>query len=103
MFRDMHEAVEALAALALTLDEAMKVVWAKAFVILDGTLLTVDRIAADTPYRSGEHKRHGMNVKVLTGPFGRLLWAAPPLSGATHDPTAARTHGIIDAPAAAGL
>lgn len=87
MFRYIHEAVEALAALAPTLDEAMKVIRAKAFVILDGTLLTIDRIAADTPYYSGKHKRHGMNVQVLTDPFGRLMWAPPALPGATQPPT----------------
>ncbi len=87
VFRYIHEAVEALAALAPTLDEAMKVIRAKAFVILDGTLLTIDRIAADTPYYSGKHKRHGMNVQVLTDPFGRLMWAPPALPGATQPPT----------------
>lgn len=30
----------------------------EAFVILDGTLLPIDRIAADTPYYSGKHQRH---------------------------------------------
>ncbi|MFJ7063124.1 transposase family protein [Streptomyces griseobrunneus] len=102
-FRYIREAVEVLATLAPTLDEAMKVIRAKAFAILDGTLLPIDRIAADTPYYSGKHKRHGMNVQVLTDPCGRLLWASPALPGATHDLTAARTHGIIDALAAAGL
>jgi hypothetical protein len=39
-----------------------------------------------------------MNVQVLlTDPFGRLLWASPALPGSTHDLTAARQHGIIDA------
>lgn len=75
----------------------------KAFVILDGTLVPIHRIAADTPYDSGKHKRHGMNVRVLTGPFGRLLWASPALPGAAHDLTAARSHGIVEALAAAGL
>lgn len=75
----------------------------KAFVILDGTLLPIDRIAADAPYYSGKHKRHGMNVQVLTDPFGRLLWASPVLPGSTHDLTAARQHGIIEALADAGL
>lgn len=32
--------------------------------IPDGALLPIDRIAADTPYYSGKHKRHGMNVQV---------------------------------------
>lgn len=79
----------------------MKTMRTKAFVILDGTLLAIDRIAADTPYCSGKHKRHGMNVQVLTDPFGRLLWASPALPGSVHDLTAARTHGITDALAAA--
>ncbi len=103
VYRYVREAVEALAALAPTLTEAMKTVRAKAFVLLDGTLLPIDRIAADTPYYSGKHKRHGMNVQVLTDPFGRLLWASPALPGSTHDLTAARQHGIIDALAEAGV
>ncbi|MFI2188617.1 transposase family protein [Streptomyces sioyaensis] len=103
VFRYIREAVEVLAALAPTLTEAMETIRTKAFVILDGTLLPIDRIAADTPYYSGRHKRHGMNVQVLTDPFGRLLWASPALPGTTHDLTAARSHGIIDALAAAGL
>lgn len=44
-----------------------------------------------------------MNVQVLTDPFGRLLWASAALPGATHDVTAARRHGIIDALAATGV
>ncbi|MFG2718453.1 transposase family protein [Streptomyces sp. NPDC048416] len=69
----------------------------KAFVLLDGTLLPIDRIAADTPYYSGKHKRHGMNVQVLTDPFGQPLWASPAPPGATHDlaapaPTTSSTH-----------
>lgn len=24
-----------------------------------------------------KHKKYDMNVQVITGPFGRLLWAAP--------------------------
>ncbi|MFK4143491.1 transposase family protein [Streptomyces filamentosus] len=105
VYRYIREVIEVLAALAptLTLTEAMKTIRTKAFVILGGTLLPIDRIAADTPYYSGKHKRHGMNVQVLTDPFGRLLWASPALPGSTHDLTAARQHGIIDALAAAGL
>ncbi|GAA2227157.1 hypothetical protein GCM10010360_56770 [Streptomyces nogalater] len=97
MYRYTREAVDVLAALAPTLAEAMDIARTKAFVILDGTPLPIDRIAADTPYYSGKHKRHGMNVQVLTAPFGRSLWASPALPGPTHDLTAARTHGIVDA------
>ncbi|WP_327699800.1 transposase family protein [Streptomyces sp. NBC_00459] len=102
-FRYIRGAVDILATLAPSLAEAMKTIRTKAFVILDGTLLPIDRIAADTPYYSGKHKRHGMNVQVLTEPFGRLLWASPALPGSTHDLTAARQHGIIEALADAGL
>ncbi|MFI0226457.1 transposase family protein [Streptomyces lydicus] len=102
-YRYIREAIDVLAALAPTLDEAMKTVRTQAFAILDGTLLPINRIAADTPYYSGKHKRHGMNVQVLTDPFGRLLWTSPALPGSTHDLTAARTHGIIDALAKAGV
>ncbi|MGY3685016.1 transposase family protein [Streptomyces sp. TE33382] len=101
--RYIHEAIEVLAVRAPTLAQAMETARTKAFVILDGTLPPTDRIAADTPYYSGKHKRHGMNVQVLTDPFGRLLWASPALPGATHHLTPARSHGIVDALAAAGL
>ncbi|WP_129287427.1 transposase family protein [Streptomyces sp. GZWMJZ-114] len=103
VYRYVQEAIDVLAARAPSLMEAMKTARTKAFVILDGTLLPIDRVAADTPYYSGKHKRHGMNVQILTDPFGRLLWASPALPGSTHDLTAARTHGIIDSLADAGL
>ena len=86
-FRYIREAVEVLAALAPSLAEAMKTIRTKGFVILDGTLLPIDRIAANTPYFSGKRKRHGMNVQVITDPFDRLLWASPALPGSTHDLT----------------
>ncbi|MFD3532387.1 transposase family protein, partial [Streptomyces sp. NPDC058661] len=38
-----------------------------------------------------------------TDPFGRLPWASPALPGSTHDLTAARKHGMVDALAAADL
>lgn len=66
VYRYIREAIEVLAARAPTLADVMETVRAKAFVILDGTLLPIDRIAADTPYYSGKHKRHGINVQVLT-------------------------------------
>ncbi|MER7968450.1 transposase family protein [Streptomyces sp. NPDC096080] len=102
VYRYIREAIEVLPALTPTLAGAMATIRTKVFVILDGTLLPIDRIAADTPYYSGTHKRHGMNVQVLTVPFGRLQWASPALPGSTHDLTAARQHGIIDALTAAG-
>ncbi|GHF35373.1 hypothetical protein GCM10017566_05190 [Amycolatopsis bartoniae] len=71
--------------------------------ILDGTLLPIDRIAADRPFYSGKHREHGMNVQVLADPLGRLLWASPALPGAVHDIKAARPPGIIEALTAADI
>jgi hypothetical protein len=102
VYRYIREAVDLLAALAPTLEQAMQVMRKKAYVILDGTLLPIDRIAADRPYYSGK-KKHGMNVQVLADPAGRLIWVSDALPGATHDLTAARTHGIPAALAADGI
>ncbi len=49
--------------------------------ILDGTLLPVDPIAADTPYYSGKHRRHGMNVQVLTDPSAVCCGPRPACPG----------------------
>ncbi|WP_327290166.1 IS5 family transposase [Streptomyces sp. NBC_01198] len=96
-YRYVAEAVDLLAVLAPTLADAVRTASTKAFVLLDGTLLPIDRTAADRPFYSGKHKKHGMNAQVLTDPSGRLLWASPALPGAVHDIRAAREHGIIDA------
>lgn len=48
-YRYITEAVNLLAALAPTLTEAVRAASRKAYVILDGTLLPIDRIAADRP------------------------------------------------------
>ncbi|PJE95720.1 IS5/IS1182 family transposase [Streptomyces carminius] len=103
VYRYITEAVDLLTALAPTLAEVARTASTKAFVLLDGTLLPIDRIAADRPFYSGEHKKHGMNVQILADPSGRLLWASPTLPGAVHDVRAAREHGIIDALTEAGI
>lgn len=64
-YRYITEAVNLLAALAPTLTEAVQAASTKAYVILDGTLLPIDRIAADRPFYAGKHKTHGMNVQVI--------------------------------------
>ncbi|MGW5612990.1 IS5 family transposase [Streptomyces sp. NPDC003877] len=102
-YRYITEAVNLLAALAPTLVEAVRAASTKAYVILDGTLLPIDRIAADRPFYSGKHKKHGMNVQVMADPKGRLVWASPALAGAVHDVRAAREHGIIGALTEAGI
>ena len=107
VYRYLREAIGLLAALAPTLDQAIEVAAGKAFVILDGTLLRIDRVGMasgyDRAFYSGKHKCHGLNVQVLADPVGRLVWISPVLPGARHDMGAAREHGIIDALNAAGV
>ena len=107
VFRYIREALDVLATLAPSLREAVATAARKAFVIIDGTLLSIDRVGMtsgrDRPYYSGKHKRHGVNVQVIADPAGRLIWASPALPGARHDMGAARDHGILDACHHAGL
>jgi hypothetical protein len=74
-----------------------------AYVVIDGTLIPVDRLAADRPFYSGKHKKHGMNLQVIAAPDGEILWVSGPLPGAVHDLTAARIWGLVRELAAAGL
>ena len=74
-----------------------------AFAVIDGTLIPIDRVAADRPFYSGKHHRHGMNLQVISSPDGQLLWVSGALPGSTHDLTAARIWGILRELAAAGL
>lgn len=101
MYRYIREALELLAAMAPTLAQGIEVARRKAFVIIDGTLLRIDRVGMtsgyDRAFYSGKHKAHGLNVQVVADPIGRLVWISPPLPGARHDMGAAREHGIIDA------
>lgn len=107
VFRYIREALEVLAARTAGLNEAITTAARKAFVIIDGTLLRIDRVGMtsgrDRPFYSGKHKRHGVNVQVIADPAGRLIWASPMLPGARHDMGAAREHGLIDALAAAEI
>ncbi len=101
VYRYVREALGLLAAMAPTLQQAIAVAAGKAFVILDGTLLRVDRVGMASDYNrgfySGKHKCHGLNVQVIADPIGRLVWISPVLPGSRHDMGAAREHGIIDA------
>jgi hypothetical protein len=38
------------------------------------TLIPIDRVAADWPFYSGKHRRHGMNLQVISSPSGDILW-----------------------------
>jgi hypothetical protein len=60
VYRYRREALELLAAMAPTLEQAIEIARGKAFVILDATLLRIDRVGMtggrDRPYYSGKHK-----------------------------------------------
>ncbi|MEU7716344.1 transposase family protein [Micromonospora chalcea] len=96
-WRYVQEAIALLSSAADDLDTAMRRIRLLAYAILDGTLIPIDRVADQKPYYCGKHKRHGVNVQVIADVVGRLVWASAALPGSTHDLTAARTHGIIDA------
>jgi hypothetical protein len=74
-----------------------------ACVVIDGTLIPIDRVAAGRPFCSGKHRRHGMNLQVISAPDGEMVWVSGPLPGAVHDLTAARIWGVVRELAAAGL
>lgn len=102
-WRYIHEALELLARQAPSLGEALVSLCETASMILDGTLLRTDRVAADRPFYSGKHKHHGMNLQALIAPTGQTVWVSPALPGSTHDVTAARQTGLTDALAEAGV
>jgi len=104
-WRYARETVALLAARAPRLKAALAAAKkaGHAFVVIDGTLIPIDRVAADRPFYSGKHRRHGMNLQVISSPCGEILWASGPLPGAVHDLTAARIWGIIRELEAAGL
>ncbi|GGV55586.1 hypothetical protein GCM10010245_88160 [Streptomyces spectabilis] len=89
--------LEVLAAWAPGLHEALVGLGEGDFVIVDGTLIPTDRIKADEPYYSQKHKQHGMNIQAIARPDGTPLWFSRATPGRTHDLTAARAHGILQA------
>ncbi|EFE68898.1 transposase [Streptomyces viridosporus ATCC 14672] len=64
------------------------------YVLLDGTLAECDRVGDSRADYSHKHRRHEVNVQVVTDPAGRLL-ISPALPGRAYDLTAARTRRII--------
>jgi DDE superfamily endonuclease len=74
-----------------------------AYVVLDGTLIPIDRIAADRPFYSGKHKKHGMNLQVIASPDGDILWVSGALPGSVHDTKAEWIWGVLAELEAAGL
>jgi DDE superfamily endonuclease len=104
-WRYVNETVELLAARAPKLRAALRKAKRDglAYVIIDGTLIPIDRVAADRPFYSGKHKMHGMNLQVIASPDGTILWVSGDLPGATHDTAAARIWQVLAALRDAGL
>ncbi len=104
-YRYVRETVDLLAAQAPSLTAALwRLAWThNNYAILDGTVIRIDRVAADRPFYSGKHRHHGINLQALTDPYGQLLWISDGLPGAVNDTAAARTHRIPHACPHAGI
>jgi hypothetical protein len=96
-YRYLHEGLDALAAAAPELTEVIGDCLQRAVghVILDGTLVPTDRVAARTEtgndlWYSGKHHTHGGNVQILSDPAGNPLWTSEVRPGSVHDLTCAR-------------
>ena len=104
-WRYVGETVRLLAARSPRLRKAVRDAKKKgyAYVVVDGTLIAIDRVAADRPFYSGKHKRHGMNLQVIASPDGEILWVSGPLPGSVHDKKAEWIWGVLAGLEAAGL
>jgi hypothetical protein len=104
-WRYVNETVALLAARAPKLRKAVRDAKKAgcAYVVLDGTLIRVDRVAADRPFYSGKHRRHGMNLQVIAGPDGDILWVSGALPGSVHDNKAKWIWGVLAELESAGL
>jgi hypothetical protein len=115
-YRYIHEGIEVLAAQAPDLPEALDRAEAQglAFLILDGTLIPIDRCGEQAisvkgepidAWYAGKAHQHAGNLQALSAPGGLPLWIGEVEPGSVHDLTAARTHvlGALYAAAARGL
>jgi DDE superfamily endonuclease len=93
----VRETVALLAARAPKLREAARdAVKARyAYVVLDGTLIAIDRVAANRPFYSGKHKHHGMNLQLIASPASDILWVSGALPGSVHDKKAEWIWGVL--------
>jgi hypothetical protein len=102
-YRYLHEGIDVLAEQAPELHDVLDRCHREGMthLVLDGTLIESDRVAAthltadgrevDTWY-SGEHKAFGANVEFLSTPDGTPLWVSDAEPGSVPDITPARTH-----------
>jgi len=96
-WRYVDETVALLAARAPKLRQAVRAAKKAgyAYVVLDGTLIPVDRLAADRPFYSGKHKKHGMTLQVIASPAGDIVWVSGALPGSVHDKKAEWIWGVL--------
>src|SRR5579871_3870682 len=104
-WRYVGETVALLAARAPKLRQAVRAAKKAgyAYVVLDGTLIAAGRVAADRPFYSGKHNRHGMNLQVIASPTGDILWLSGALPGSVHDKNAEWIWGVLAELEAAAL
>jgi hypothetical protein len=90
----VNETVDLLAARALRLRTAARDARKAdhAYVIVDGTLIAIDRMARDKPFYFGKHQRHG-----------DVLWVSGGLPGHVHDKKAEWIWGVPDEIEKAGV
>lgn len=99
----LHEGIDLLADQAPSLQSALLAakMAGHTHIIIDGTLVETDRVAAAGPtsgvdlFWSGKHHHHGGNVQVITAPDGWPLWTSEVRPGREHDTTALRFHTEI--------
>jgi len=96
-WRYVNETVALLTARAPKLRTAVRDAKKKghAYVVVDGTLIPIDRVAADRPFYSGKHNKHGMSLQVIASPDGEILWVSGPLPGSVHDKKAEWIWGVL--------
>src|SRR5699024_1548903 len=94
-WRYVRETTALLAKQAPTLEWGLRRARRKGwgYVIVDGTLIACDRVAADRPFYSGKHKRHGMNIQVVAA---RTSCTGPRSAPEVHSRASARCAGGPD-------
>ncbi len=104
-WRYVTEAVALLAARAPKLCRALADAQraGHAYVVIDGTLMPIDRVAADRPFYSGKHRRHGMKPPGHRHPRRRHRVGVGAAAWQRADLAAVRIWGILRALAASGL